>query len=322
MSDNTVRAISGRQPLAPTGSRSGDAQSASSPENKAEAPSRTSAVTSGDESAKKIASGSPRPKAGKKNMSMFLRQWHQRGGLFAFLFMGWLGISGFLLNQSASWGLDAIRVGSQTLMAMYGLHPEVPESGYRQGDHWLATTTENTVVSGKVLNAHIPSPLGFTVVEIDDRETLFVATKDKVTVLDAEGHVIDELSDYLLPVGAVSALGTWPAEGGETAKVVVKGEQSYTSSDGIAWLPLHDDSEVLWSQQEPLSSEIKTQVEPFARPTVALEQVLIDLHSGRLFGKVGPWVINTVGVICVWLSISGVWMMWRANKRKSSSRRR
>ena len=321
MSNNTVRAIADGQPLSQTGTKKAKANPAVSASSTA-SPTTADGVASGVGRNQKQAPRSPRPNAGKKNMSMFLRQWHQRGGLFAFLFMGWLGISGFLLNQSASWGLDAIRVGSQTLMAMYGLHPEVPDSGYKQGGHWLATTTENTVVDGHVLDSHIPSPLGFAAVNIDGSQTLFVATKDKVTVLDTEGRVIDELSDYLLPVGAVSALGTTSSGEGDASTVVVKGERSYTSRDGIAWVPLQDDSAVSWSQQTALSEGIKSQVEPFARPTVALEQVLIDLHSGRLFGRVGPWVINTVGVICVWLSISGVWMMWRANKRKTSARRR
>lgn len=308
MSDNTVRAIADRRPAAAPGPR---------PDREDELASAADLAATTKRAA--VAAGG---KPGRKNMSMFLRQWHQRGGLFAFLFMGWLGVSGFLLNQSASWGLDAIRVGSQTLMAMYGLHPQVPETGYQQDGHWLATTTENTVVDGRRLAAHIPSPLGFVAVDMGDKETLFVATKDKVTVLDTQGRVIDELSDYLLPVGAVSALGTLPANAEQGEKVVVKGERSYTSSDGIAWAPLEDERAVSWSQQTSLDAGIKAQVEPHARPTVALEQVLIDLHSGRLFGQVGPWVINAVGVICVWLSISGVWMMWRANKRKSAGRRR
>src|SRR5690554_2169261 len=87
----------------------------------------------------------------KKNLSLVLRQWHQRAGLFAFLFMAWLGFSGVLLNQSASWGLDAIRVKSAALMAMYGVYPQVPHTGYFSGGHWLVSTTENTVIDGRLL---------------------------------------------------------------------------------------------------------------------------------------------------------------------------
>ena len=37
----------------------------------------------------------------KPNLLATLREWHKRLGLFAFFFMGWLGFSGFLINQSA-----------------------------------------------------------------------------------------------------------------------------------------------------------------------------------------------------------------------------
>jgi len=50
---------------------------------------------------------------------------------------------------------------------------------------------------------------------------------------------------------------------------------------------------------------------------------LIDLHSGRLFGRLGPYVIDLVGLLALWLSISGVWMMWRTNQaRKKNAVRR
>ena len=58
----------------------------------------------------------------------------------------------------------------------------------------------------------------------------------------------------------------------------------------------------------------------YSRPSVSLEHVLVDAHSGRLFGNFGAWVINFVGFAAIGLSISGIWMWWRirSNRRKVS----
>lgn len=253
----------------------------------------------------------------KKNLSMFLRQWHQRAGLFSFIFMGWLGVSGFLLNQSAPWGLDAIRVKSQLIMSMYGLYPQVPESGYISENHWLVNTTENTVMDGLKLDRHIPSPLGFAVTGKSDDLKMYVATKEKLTLVNGRGEVLEEISDYMLPVSAINQVGYLPGADGESQKIVVRGEASYSTEDGFTWTRLNDADELVkWSSLSPIDENIKKDVLPFASPTVALEQVIIDMHSGRLFGRFGPYVINAVGVACLWLSISGVWMMWRSNRRR------
>lgn len=263
-----------------------------------------------------------KPSAGKSkmNVSMLLRKWHQRIGLFAFIFMGWLGFSGVLLNQSVSMGLDAIRVNSIALMSLYGLHAEIPENGYRSGEHWLVTTTENTVLDDIALAQHIPSPLGFVDVKNGLGETLYVATNDKLTLLSTEGVVIEEQSGFMLPVGHIRNLGLYE-QGGESY-LALQGENTYITEDGLTWNEFDKPDQVRWSALETLSEGAKADVEPYAHPTVALEQVLIDLHSGRLFGSFGSTLINLVGVAAVLLSISGVWMTWRTNRMRNSRQKK
>lgn len=256
----------------------------------------------------------------KLNVSMLLRKWHQRVGLFAFIFMGWLGFSGVLLNQSVSMGLDAIRVSSVALMSMYGLHAEVPENGFRSGDHWLVTTTENTVLNDTMLAQHIPSPLGFVDINNALGETLYVATSDKLTLLSPEGVVIEEQSGFMLPVGHIRNLGLLEQDG--SAYLALQGENTYITEDGLSWNELDAVDGVSWSALESLPDDAKADVEPFSHPTVALEQVLIDLHSGRLFGGLGTTIINLVGVAAVLLSITGVWMTWRTNRMRNARQKK
>ena len=269
---------------------------------------------------KPVSSAQKKPSAPKRNTSLLLRQWHQRLGIFAFVFMGWLGFSGILLNQSVSMGLDAIRVGSSTLMSLYGLHTTIPENGYFSAGHWLVTTTENTVLDDIALDRHIPSPLGFVDIKNKGDELLFVATNDKLTLLSPTGVLIEELSGYMLPVGHIRGIGI--VEQQDTSFLALQGEGTYISADGLSWQEFDNTAAVNWSSLPQLDEKAKSDVEPYAHPTVALEQVLIDLHSGRLFGSIGSTLINFVGAAAVLLSISGIWMTWRTNRMRNARQKK
>ena len=244
-------------------------------------------------------------------MAARARQWHQRAGLFACLFMVWLGASGFVLNQSAGWGLDAIRIDSSWLMSMYGLHPEPPKSGYFSADHWLAQTSENTLLDGQPVAEYIPSPLGLASNGSDTDPLLFVAASDRLVVFSKDGQRIDELRGYTLPISAIRRIGETQAHG-----IAIQDLDTFVTHDGLSWEPLPSGATVTWSKPERLDETLQQQALPFAKPTMPLEQVLIDAHSGRLFGRYGPWVINAVGLAVVLLGLTGAYMYWSTARRR------
>ncbi len=244
-------------------------------------------------------------------MAPVLRKWHQRAGLFACVFMIWLGASGFALNQSADWGLDAIRLDASWLMNMYGLHPEPPKTGYYADQNWLAQTSERTILNGMPLQEMIPSPLGMAAGGTSATPLLFIASSDRVVVVTPQGARVDELRDYTLPVSAIRRIGSLPS-----GEVAIQDLDIYVTTDGLDWRELPLGTPVSWSSPERLQPQMQNQVLPFARPTMALEQVLIDAHSGRLFGGAGPLVINTVGIAAIFLGISGIWIYWSTARRR------
>ncbi len=46
-----------------------------------------------------------------------------------------------------------------------------------------------------------------------------------------------------------------------------------------------------------------------------LERIILDLHSGRMFGTFGEYVMDIVALLFIFLALSGGWMwcrhMWR-----------
>lgn len=248
----------------------------------------------------------------KTNTNKFLRDWHKRAGLFAFMFMGWLGVSGVLLNQSASWGLDAMRVDKSWLMSVYGLYPVPPESGFADKDHWAAVTLEHTLVNGHSVSVHLQHPIGFVADQSGESALLYLANQERLLIVTAQGDVVDDLaSGASLPVKTIRRMGIIPS----SAEIVVQDLDMYATKDGLGWRKISDSNDIVWSADVELTNGQQEIAAKYSKPSMPLEQILIDAHSGRIFGKYGASVINAVGIAALWLSVSGVWMYWRANKR-------
>ena len=248
----------------------------------------------------------------RSSLTPFLRSWHKRAGLVAFLFMGWLGLSGVLINQSPSWGYDTDKVYWSWVMWLYSLEPVPPKTGFRAGNHWLAVTPEGTALDGAVLTPPIRTPLGMVASKADSQTLLFIASPAGVSVVTPEGDRFDQMGPSVLPVSDVRRIGTLD---GQPGSVVIQDLDAYVSTDaGLSWSqtsPL----DVSWSGDVDLPPAQREQLLPLSRPFVTLEHVLVDAHSGAIFGRGGVYVVNTIGVLAIWLAASGVWMWWRTGRR-------
>jgi hypothetical protein len=259
----------------------------------------------------------------QRNFTATLREWHKRAGLFAFVFLGWLGFSGILLNEASDLNLNGIRVGWPWLMAIYGLHAEPPLSGLGAGGHWLAQAGESTVLDGKPLAEAMVSPLGL-VAAPEPRQAsklmLYVALADSLVLLRPDGTKVDELRMPPLPIGAIRRVG---AVAGHPSSIAIQGsDTAYQSDDeGESWKPVPATA-VSWSALQQLPPEQRKPLERYSRPSVSAQQLLVDVHSGRLFGRFGTFVIDAAGLAALILATSGVWMMWRTNnaRRKQAQR--
>ena len=272
------------------------------------------APPAGDKPVPKIAVATARP---RNTLTPFLRDWHRRAGLFAFLFMGWLGLSGILINQSPSWGYDTDRIYWEPVMWLYSLKPEPPTTGWGAGEHWLAVTPEGTVLNAKAVTPPVKLPLGLVAGGTEQEPLLFIANAEAIVVVTLDGARYDELRSPILPVSVVRRIGSVIDVPGSIA---VQDLDAFQSLDGGSTWTAVDPAKVQWSAEVELPAAERDRLLPFSRPYVTLEHVLVDAHSGAIFGRAGVYVINTVGVAAIFLSITGVWMWWRMSRRRNVSR--
>jgi uncharacterized iron-regulated membrane protein len=239
-------------------------------------------------------------------LPLFLRKWHRRLGLVAALFFVFLGASGIALNHTEELNLDSIVLSQPALLAWYGLRPDVPDLAYPVGTGFFAASEAIWVMDGKLLGRDLGVPIG--AVEINGAR--YVASGDTLFVYLPDGTPVEKMQDGALPAKGLMALGT------SGDQLVVKTKSGvFGSADGVNWQSING-AAVAWAAGRAMPAAQRDAWTPLFAPTLTLERVLLDLHSGRLFGRFGPWAFDAVALILLVLVLSGVWIYLRGDIRR------
>lgn len=236
----------------------------------------------------------------------FVRHWHARVGVLAALFFLFLVITGLALNHTDVLRLSQKQVGSGWLMHWYGLRAQVPTQGYLFPGGYFAGDREHWVMDGHALAAAPQAVRG----AVETGGMRYLATADTLYLYQPDGSLVDKLSGSALPAVPVARIGTLAG-----AVAVDTPQGIYTSQDALDWKPAAADG-VTWSVPQTLSSATQQQLTEFFSPTLPLERVVLDVHSGRILGRYGPLLMDLVALVLSVLAISGVWIYLRSLRKR------
>jgi uncharacterized iron-regulated membrane protein len=247
----------------------------------------------------------------KTSLQRFLRHWHARIGLAAALFFFFLVVSGIALNHTDALRLSERHLSAPWLTSWYGLRAQTPTQGYELGTQFLTWDAQRWALDTRVIASDAGTPIG----AVRTGEVIYIATRDALALHTPAGQLIDKVSGAGLPAPALSALGT------QDARIVVRGAQgNFASEDGVEWTPFN--AQAAWSAPRALPDSLASALRATYAPSIDSERVLLDLHSGRLFGRYGPIVIDIVALGLLALAVSGVWMYVRAVRMQKARERR
>ena len=243
----------------------------------------------------------------------FLWRWHRRLGLAAAAVVILVSVTGIFLNHTSDLSLSSHPVSSPWLLRHYGIEfPEITIVG--DEDHWVAGdqfggvhiseqnsfNCEGAFVSA-LLNIDLPIAPG--------ADKTVVACEGELVLL-VDGQVVERILSWQgLPV-PVSQLGSCDQS------ICIMAEARYWALDF---------AELTWEEIRPSSIEfasvladkkIESLLNRSFQSGIDWERLLLDLHSGRLFGKVGVIVVDIAAVFMLLLSISGFLLWYQARHRR------
>ncbi|MFT5297722.1 MAG: hypothetical protein ACI9YH_003761 [Colwellia sp.] len=236
-----------------------------------------------------------------------LREWHRKLGIFSALFIIFLSISGIALNHTTLLSLSEQSISNPLLLNHYGIKPPSDIRFYQQKE-WLVT--EQFVWLDEQLVYESDEPI----ISISKFQTYrLLATTMQLVIFTDKGELVDKLdssSDLPVPIQAMNVIEN---------NIVLKTPNGYYQgdSDFFDWQTINTLVEPKWITSEAgTSSELAAASTQYQSQFLNWERVILDAHSGRIFGDYGVILMDLVAFMLILLSISGIYMWIKYSKKK------
>ena len=239
-------------------------------------------------------------------------KWHRRLGLAVAALVILLVITGILINHSQSMGWHHKPVYAQWLARLYQIPPITVTQGFPVGDQWVSQRHRDLMLNQSVLTDCDGTLLGAALWQ----EMVVVACGDSLWLYDPSGELIEQIRGVPSSAQALGLDASQPPE-----LLLKRGAHTWRFDDGLGeWASVSELEAPAWlvpqALPEPLAQAL-TESAPV--PGISRERVLLDLHSGRILGDVGVWIVDAAAVVMLILAGSG-FFTWFGRYRKRSKR--
>lgn len=245
---------------------------------------------------------------GRTGVQRFLYRWHRRIGLTAALLGLLLAVTGILLSHVEDLGLGGKTVSHRWLLRLYGIEPTTPPLAGRTEAGWMVWFDDRLYLDGRPLAHDFKTPLGTA----GTGDLISVAGPEDLLLISRDGQIVERLGPASLP-GRIDAIGTTA----EHTTAVRSGGDIFTTRDFVTWRksagrepPATVVDWNVFSTEVP-QPVLDRALEAYRGEGVPLTRILADLHSGRFFGPLGPYLMDATAIALILLAVSGVVMWWK-----------
>ena len=240
-----------------------------------------------------------------------LREWHRKLGIIAAFFLIFLSVTGIALNHTDFLALGHKAINNPWLLKHYGIKPPLDIRFYQNNKAQKIVLTDNFIWLNNRLLLESDEPV-ISLGSFD--KFVFVATAHSFYLYTRAGELVDRLD-------SMSGLPT-PIEKVAFYKnvIVIKSTQGVfqANSDFMQWQKVISSPAKKWIHPiEATKGDIEQAQRQYQSQFLTLERLVIDAHSGRLFGQIGVLFMDFVGVLLILLSLSGlyIWIRYARSKR-------
>lgn len=245
-----------------------------------------------------------------KKLSVFL--WHRRIGLIALILVIILAITGIMLNHTEEFNLDGTYVDNSLLLNWYGIEPDDDPVSFKVDKHTISFWHNRLFFDGKDILTSEQTIHGAITAE----KFIVIAFDSELILLSEQGELVDRVNTDL-SFTDIKRLGKK-----YNRPVIETSDPLYYMADEhiLDWDVITNEA-IDWSETYQLTdNESQRLLIAFRGNGLKLERVILDLHSGRIFGHYGPYLMDAAALALLWLSLSGLWV-WSSRRRKMRKKR-
>jgi hypothetical protein len=232
-----------------------------------------------------------------------MRSLHRSMGVAVAIFLLLFAATGVMLNHSAQFQLNQRYISWNWLMAHYGIGKVEPDAVFLLDNKIISQFDTQLFIDASPVT-HIDRPVlgGIT---LDD--LIVLATDQAIILLTRDGEFIERMGAEAGTPAPIQNIGTYHGE------PVIQARSGMWRSNFMldVWEPMSLQG-VSWSKPHPMPDSVAKQLKTFFYGKgVSVEQLLIDIHNGRILGAVGVWLVDIIGILLLVLSFTGLWMWGR-----------
>lgn len=237
------------------------------------------------------------------------RKIHGSGGIVAALLVIILAVTGILLNHTDRLELSKHYVRNNAVLDWYDIRSKEPPITFRTDGAWISKLGDRLFFNDVELTERSESLLG--AVEVDNM--IVVALDNRLLLLTLDGEQIEQLSGVEGVPAGMRRIGISESEG----LVIGAAHGNYLANiDTLQWSE-SENIVVNWSVSAEIPDALYARLqEQYRGKGLPLERVILDLHSGRILGRFGEYLMDLAAVLLVFLAISGSWIWFRHRPRR------
>jgi len=239
-------------------------------------------------------------------------KFHRWAGLSSLLLLVLVSITGIMLNHTEELNLDEHYISTHWLQTWYGI--KMPEQ-----QNYLRFKNDSFAQVGKQLyfnRSRLPDEESPLLGGYQMEHYIVIGLRNALYLLTPEGELIEKLNaDKNLPV-PVTRIGLSNIEAASGQLIIEVDNKYYTSRDEfLTWVEVQRNEFYPFLLDTPNVANKAFYRDIYLGNELTLERVVLDLHSGRLLGSLGIYLMDMAAVILIMLGLSGIWV-WSRRFRK------
>lgn len=247
-------------------------------------------------------------KAEPRNFAVL--RWHRRIGLVAAALVVVLALSGVALNHTTELGLDRRTITAPWLLDWFGPESKAEMHGYVVGQHQVSVVEDRVFFDGAMIAQTLDGIVG----AVKLANAIAVAGRTEILLLAGNGDVIERVTALPTPIAGIGVT--------QDARVAIAlaPDLVFTADASLLEWQQVSDSRIVWATTSIIPAAIRDQVLQAHRGAgVSAERILLDVHSGRILGRHGPWLMDGAAIFLLILAATGV-MGWLRGRNHTGAR--
>ena len=230
-----------------------------------------------------------------------MQQWHRRVGMTGAVFFVFLITTGLMLNHTGALGLGKRYVETQWLLDLYHISAPEPPVAFSAGEHFVSRLGDRLYLDTKELPERAERLIGGLKVG----DTLLIAIPGKLLVVSPTAELIERIDSADGVPAGMKRIGLTAS-----GQLVIRAAHGDYLADleKLDWRKTKT-ADVGWATPVTLPPELEEKLmQAYRGGGLPLERVILDLHSGRIVGQWGVYVVDGAALLFLALVITGLWM--------------